>query len=384
MMRRLSRARSFAIIAAVGGNGIDCDAVGFAGAAKYREVAERLRDDILSGKYAPGSAFPSVKMICRRFGVSHLTAVKSIEVLKQLGLVRSRNGVGSFVSRRMMTIGLLVPMMKQVEIYPPICQEISRLCQGKGIAVDFADISYTSAECLPGDVVATSRRMAASDVSGVIYHPVNFVTGAVKANREALGVFRKSGIPVVILDTDVFPALGDNRLDFVGVDNFEIGRFVGQHVIERGANEIAFVCWADMNENVRRRIDGVVSAISQKRGARLLGKHIFKKDEGMLERRWRRRLPDAVVCASDFVAANVLKLLSKIGRRCPQEVLVTGVDDVSLASLTSPSLTTVHQPCISLARTAFETLLWRIDNPEAEKRRVTVAADLVVRESTTR
>ena len=49
---------------------------------KYRVVANELRDDILSGRYAPGAAFPSVKMLCRRFNVSHLTAAKVIETLK--------------------------------------------------------------------------------------------------------------------------------------------------------------------------------------------------------------------------------------------------------------------------------------------------------------
>ena len=54
---------------------------------KYRAVANELRDNILSGRYAPGEAFPSVKMLCRRFGISHLTAAKVIETLKGLGLV---------------------------------------------------------------------------------------------------------------------------------------------------------------------------------------------------------------------------------------------------------------------------------------------------------
>jgi LacI family repressor for deo operon, udp, cdd, tsx, nupC, and nupG len=84
------------------------------------------------------------------------------------------------------------------------------------------------------------------------------------------------------------------------------------------------------------------------------------------------------------VAANVLKLLRRIGKRCPQDVLVTGVDDVALATLVSPTITTVRQPCAEIAATAFETLFWRFDNPDKEKRRIMVAAELVVRESTTR
>ncbi len=68
--------------------------------SKYRKVADELRDNILSGRYAPGKPFPSVKMLCRRFRISHLTAVKALETLKGMGLVRSRNGVGTFVSQK--------------------------------------------------------------------------------------------------------------------------------------------------------------------------------------------------------------------------------------------------------------------------------------------
>ena len=96
------------------------------GSAKYREVSDALRKEILAGKYAPGERFPSLKMLCRRFDMSYLTAVKVQESLKELGLVKSRNGAGTFVTRRLTSVGLIVPMLKQSEIYPPICQEFSR------------------------------------------------------------------------------------------------------------------------------------------------------------------------------------------------------------------------------------------------------------------
>ena len=120
------------------------------------------------------------------------------------------------------------------------------------------------------------------------------------------------------------------------------------------------------------------------RGVKLAGKHLFLKEGDELAAKWEKELPDAVVCTSDLVAAHVLKLLRKIGKRCPQDVLVTGVNDIDLASLVAPTITTVHQPCKDIARTTFETLLWRFDNPDAEKRRIMVATELVVRESTSR
>lgn len=354
------------------------------GGAKYREVSDALRGEILAGKYAPGARFPSLKMLCRRFGVSYLTAVKALEALKELGLVKSQNGVGTFVARRVTTIGLIVPMLKQAEIYPPICQEFSRLCLEKGVAIDFADISSLRSDRVRPVVVAAARRMAAGGVSGVVFHPVNFGGDAAKTNREVLRILGDAGVPVVILDADVEPAPGDGRFDFVGVDNFEIGKFVGRHVIERGARTVAFVAWSDMNDNSRRRLDGLRAAISEKRGVMFAGSSMYTQDGAKLADKWARRLPDAVVCTSDLVAANVLKLLRRIGKRCPQDVLVTGVDDVALATLVSPTITTVRQPCAEIAATAFETLFWRFDNPDKEKRRIMVAAELVVRESTAR
>ena len=351
---------------------------------KYRIVANELRDNILAGRYLPGEAFPSVKMLCRRFGISHLTAAKVIETLKGMGLVKTRSGVGTFVRRRMTSIGLIVPMLRQVEIFPPICHEISRICQEKGIAVDFADISAHAPKKVGDRVVATARRMADSDVSGVIFHPVDFGDGAAKANCEVEEIFHSAGIPLVLLDSDLDLRSPDRRFDFVGIDNRAIGRNAGLHVIECGAKSIAFVAWESMCANVVLRLEGLMSAMASKHGAKLAGKYIWMRDEQHLAGLWRRRLPDAIVCTSDLVAANVLKLLAKLKKRCPQDVLVTGVNDVDLATFVSPSLTTIHQPCAAIARTAFETLLWRIENPTAEPRRIFIAANLVVRESTTR
>lgn len=53
---------------------------------KYHMVVEELKDNILSGRYAPGEPFPSVKMISRRFKVSHLTAVKALDIFSKAGI----------------------------------------------------------------------------------------------------------------------------------------------------------------------------------------------------------------------------------------------------------------------------------------------------------
>ena len=352
---------------------------------KYRVVANELRDNILAGRYAPGAAFPSVKMLCRRFGVSHLTAAKAIETLKGMGLVCTRNGVGTFVSRRVKSIGLIiVSTIGQIDILPPIAREISRLAQKNGVGLDFADMASDFSEKDDALVIEAAHRMVDAGVSGVIFRPADFGAKAAAVNHEVLSIFSRAGIPLLLLDVDIGFASNDLRHDFVGVDNREVGEIAGRHLLGCGVKSVAFVAWSDMCCNVEHRLEGLLSALARKRGVRLVGQYCVKRDGAAMAKKWRTHLPDAIVCSSDLVAAHVLKLLARIGKRCPKDVFLTGVNDVELATLVSPQLTTVHQPCDEIARAAFETLLWRMENPAAATRRVLVATDLVIRESTTR
>ena len=89
-----------------------------------------------------------------------------------------------------------------------------------------------------------------------------------------------------------------------------------------------------------------------------------------------------MICTSDYVAALALKEIAASGRRVPDDMLVTGVNDIGVTRLVNPSLTTVRQPVDEIAKTAVETLKWRMENPSAVGRRIFLDAPLVVREST--
>ena len=61
--------------------------------SKGREIFDKLKQDILDGKYVPGKEFPSIVRLMRRFEVSRVTAVRVTENLKKAGLiVRGRDG----------------------------------------------------------------------------------------------------------------------------------------------------------------------------------------------------------------------------------------------------------------------------------------------------
>ncbi len=92
--------------------------------------------------------------------------------------------------------------------------------------------------------------------------------------------------------------------------------------------------------------------------------------------------PDMFVCANDEIGIDVIRILEKLGRPVPEDVLVSGFDDISESRKVQPSLTTVHIHTQLMAHTAVQMLLTRIKNPDLEYRVTYTQTDLILRDST--
>src|SRR5689334_16675045 len=93
---------------------------------KYREIIEKLQDDISSGHYKAGNRLPSEAELVRRFGVSRMTVFRAMRELQSLGIVTRRVGSGTYVSTTANpgshVFGLLIPELGQTEIFEAICK----------------------------------------------------------------------------------------------------------------------------------------------------------------------------------------------------------------------------------------------------------------------
>jgi DNA-binding LacI/PurR family transcriptional regulator len=91
--------------------------------------------------------------------------------------------------------------------------------------------------------------------------------------------------------------------------------------------------------------------------------------------------PSAILCVNDCMAIGVLRQLRELGLSVPHDVSVAGFDDISLAEVIYPSLTTLHIPRKRIGRWIFESPI----TPEIKLRRlqgIVLEPVLVVREST--
>ncbi|MDR0330850.1 MAG: SpoIIE family protein phosphatase [Chitinispirillales bacterium] len=89
---------------------------------------------------------------------------------------------------------------------------------------------------------------------------------------------------------------------------------------------------------------------------------------------------DALVAANDETALGAIEILLDSDTRVPEDVSVTGFDDIEESELTTPPLTTVRQPLYEIGRTAVELLLAKIEGKDVPRRTV-LQAPLAIRQS---
>jgi DNA-binding LacI/PurR family transcriptional regulator len=175
----------------------------------------------------------------------------------------------------------------------------------------------------------------------------------------------------------------------VGCDNHRGGFEATEHLTRRGARRIAFLGdasnhYPEFLERYRGHCEALaagdiaidpalqVDAISSERSgydaaATLIG---------------RGAAFDAICAASDLIAIGAMKALQERGRRVPDDVLVSGFDDIPLAAFVNPSLTTVQQDTKAAGAILVDTLL-KLIRAEAVTNQI-IPVTLQVRDSTTR
>lgn len=192
----------------------------------------------------------------------------------------------------------------------------------------------------------------------------------------------RAGVPTVIGGR----ALNDADLPYVDVDNRGGARDAVSYLLEQGRSQVATIAGPqDMCVGVDR-LSGYRDALGARRYRRsLIAYGTFTQQSGeqamadLLERGPRL---DAVFVASDLMAVGALRALRKAGRRVPDDVAVVGFDDLDLATMTEPALTTVRQPTVEMGRQMASLVLALAGRPHAPRARgLILPTELVTRQS---
>ena len=360
------------------------------GESKYKAIFARLRDEIVAGRYCPPAAFPSETALVRRFKTGRSTVKRALSELQHQGLLGSHQGRGRFVTRQgtLRKIGILVPDIGLSEYLSRIVHEISRLAQDEHYSVLFGDVDAPQAEARAAQAEALANDFIAQGVSGVIFQPIEFVKGQETITRRILFLFDAARIPVVFCDYDFACGGVRSPYDVVGVSDYHDGELMFRYLRGLGAKRISFVLRPYAPISHWNRFRGTILGedwSSAKGGANRCRAVVLVPDDVQAVRRWLRRdRPDAVICSNDRTAAMLKRSLEALKVRVPDDLLLAGFDDVSLARLMTPALTTIRLPADQIGRTAFRRLLARIADPNLPPTEILLPTQLIERRSTRR
>lgn len=177
----------------------------------------------------------------------------------------------------------------------------------------------------------------------------------------------------------------DKRYTVVGGDNFRGGHDATAHLLQQGRKRIAFFGSTANPENAAR-FAGYRAALDHAGIAFDADLHVdipFTMEDArrsttqLLE---QRSDFDAVVCVSDVMALAAISALQRKGFGVPDDIAVTGYDDIGLAAYSSPTLTTVRQNIGLAGEKLVETLMAQIDGEKTSD--VLIPTKLICREST--
>ncbi len=273
--------------------------------------------------------------------------------------------------------------------YPYVIRGINSVADEKGYQVMLCDAMGTY-----GDPQAIHRefelfqRLIASRVDGIIF--VSTVRAEesdayLQKLQNIAGTHKR--IPFVSMERD-FTGAGIDSVYFDGLAN---ARMAVQHLIDIGCRKICHITGPSEMEIVQERIEGYMGIMAEhglhvdRETMITLGDYSHQSGYlGMKELLEKCPDVDGVFTANDQMAVGVLKYLKEVGKRVPEDIKVIGYDDVFLASVVEPSLSSIHikkrHAGIEAARMLFERI--EEEEPIAPPRGILMKSSLVVRNST--
>lgn len=353
--------------------------------ALWLQLKQQLTWLIASGQVQPGERLPSVRRLANHLGINLHTVRAAYQKLEAEGLVATRHGSGTVVleydpfrvaqqtpNMRTHTIGVLVPRLSN-PFYPAFLQGVEDVARENHTLLF---ICNTDDDPLTGK--AYLDQLMAKQVDGLIVAPCG-LTFDRQVNPTSLNQ-TASSIPIVYVDRP------DETGYAVLLDSEGAGYAATTHLIEHGHRHIGLVTCCLDSPTVRQSYQGYVQALK----AAGLTEHpdliatapaftIAAGRESAHQLLDSSTPPTAIFAAGDVLAVGAMQSIKERGLRTPEDIALVGYNDLDIANLVEPPLTTVAAPVRDLGATAMQMLRRLIAGDAVEERQTTLPTRLVIR-----
>jgi len=170
-------------------------------------------------------------------------------------------------------------------------------------------------------------------------------------------------LPIVAIDR----FLSEN-IPYIASDNYYGGVLATKLLIEKGCKKIAHISGPlSLNTPANKRCKAFVDIANENNVSYVVMEtelNSFKKEEyeRLIYKLFKDHTDiDGIFASSDMIAACIVEVSNELGKFIPNDLKIVGYDDISIASLISPALTTIKQPIQKIGSLAVETIIKQID-----------------------
>lgn len=278
-------------------------------------------------------------------GISEATRERIQEVIVRLGYRPSSIARG-LVTKRTGTIGLVVPDNSN-----PFFSEVARGIEHTAYANSYS-VFLCNTEEDPQREKAVLHSLAEKYVDGL-------VLCSSRLNEDDLRLCLRDFSAQVLVNR----LLDSTTADIILTHSEEGQRLAVAHLLKRGHRRIGILAGPERSYGSRTRLKGYADAFAETKIAyepdwiQHCSPTVDASQRITVELLQRHPELTALACYNDLVAVGALKACSTLGVSVPSDIAIVGFDDIPLASLVTPALTTIHVQRYALGRMAGETLM---------------------------
>jgi len=255
-------------------------------------------------------------------------------------------------------VGVITPELS-VSFYPEIIQGIEEVLDKKGYGIILRSLSYRSNS---GQIEKAITFLINKHIDGLIVSYPDFPCSLYKRLKE-------EQTPLIFI-SHKFEQV---NVPYVGLDNVQGGYMATAHLIKYGYKKIVYV--GQLLGNIGERFSGYKKAL-RKHKIPLDRKLVNPSIENLLETADR---PVSVFASTDMIAARIMAIAYEKGFSLPQDLAIVGFDDIPLASLIKPALTTIAQPKKMMGKIGADNLIKLMAGLKVKN--IILQPELVIRES---
>ncbi|MDF3413019.1 LacI family DNA-binding transcriptional regulator [Sulfitobacter sp. M57] len=261
-------------------------------------------------------------------------------------------GARAMVARRTFTIGAIIPTMENA-IFARGLQAFQEQLHERGYTLLVSSSSYR-----PEIEEEQLRSLVARGADGILL--IGYARDA-----SIYDYLASRNMPVLV----AWAYEADNPLPSIGFDNRASMRALGELVWDHGHRRIGVISGVTQgNDRAQRRVEGLMDAFLAK-GLPAENLKVIEVPYGIKEggEAFARLMaadvpPTVVMCGNDVLAAGAVQRARLMKIRIPEGVSITGFDDIELARIVSPALTTVHVPHRKMGRASANALIDMVES----------------------